>query len=138
MDEGERAGQAARYFSAYLAGGLYMRLADVASKGYEGSSSSPRPRRWSVRERDGWQRRPRRLSVERYIAAPPDTVWKIMTERLAEWWLPETVADRDRRDRVARRRSVDVTDTVRLARSRRITGSSSRFLPVGAWSSRTR
>ena len=29
------------------------------------------------------------LSVERYIAAPPDSVWKIMTERLAEWWCPK-------------------------------------------------
>lgn len=29
------------------------------------------------------------LSVERYIAAPPAAVWKVMTERLAEWWCPK-------------------------------------------------
>lgn len=28
------------------------------------------------------------LSVSRHIAAPPDIVWTIMTERLAEWWCP--------------------------------------------------
>ena len=28
------------------------------------------------------------LSVERYIAAPPEAVWKIMTERQEEWWCP--------------------------------------------------
>jgi len=26
------------------------------------------------------------ISVERYIAAPPEAVWKIMTERQEEWW----------------------------------------------------
>jgi uncharacterized protein YndB with AHSA1/START domain len=29
------------------------------------------------------------LSVERGIAATPDRVWRIMTERLAEWWCPK-------------------------------------------------
>lgn len=28
------------------------------------------------------------LAVERRIAAPPATVWAIMTERLTEWWCP--------------------------------------------------
>lgn len=28
------------------------------------------------------------LSVARYIAAPPDAVWEIMTERQTEWWCP--------------------------------------------------
>lgn len=28
------------------------------------------------------------LSVERYIAAPPEAVWAIMTERQTEWWCP--------------------------------------------------
>jgi uncharacterized protein YndB with AHSA1/START domain len=32
---------------------------------------------------NGWE-----LSVTRHIAAPPETVWKIMTERLPEWWCP--------------------------------------------------
>jgi uncharacterized protein YndB with AHSA1/START domain len=32
---------------------------------------------------NGWQ-----LSVTRYIAAPPETVWQVMTERLSEWWCP--------------------------------------------------
>ena len=32
---------------------------------------------------NGWE-----LSVTRHIAAPPDAVWKIMTERLTEWWCP--------------------------------------------------
>ncbi|MEZ4332149.1 MAG: SRPBCC domain-containing protein [Myxococcota bacterium] len=34
-------------------------------------------------ERNGWE-----LSVERSIAAPPERVWQIMTERLPEWWCP--------------------------------------------------
>ena len=28
------------------------------------------------------------LSVERHIAAPPATVWRVMTERIAEWFVP--------------------------------------------------
>ena len=28
------------------------------------------------------------LAVECFIAAPPEKVWAIMTERLAEWWCP--------------------------------------------------
>ncbi len=28
------------------------------------------------------------LSVTRYISAPPDTVWQVMTERQTEWWCP--------------------------------------------------
>lgn len=35
-------------------------------------------------EVDGWQ-----LTVERRIAASPERVWKIATERLAEWWCPK-------------------------------------------------
>lgn len=31
----------------------------------------------------GWE-----LSVTRHIAATPEAVWKIMTERLTEWWCP--------------------------------------------------
>lgn len=33
---------------------------------------------------NGWE-----LSVERRIAAPTEKVWRIMTERLAEWWCPK-------------------------------------------------
>ncbi|MDX3911664.1 MAG: SRPBCC family protein [Sphingobium sp.] len=29
------------------------------------------------------------LSVERRIAAPPEKVWEVMTERLTEWWCPK-------------------------------------------------
>jgi len=29
------------------------------------------------------------LSVERYIDAPPETVYKVWTERLEEWWCPK-------------------------------------------------
>jgi uncharacterized protein YndB with AHSA1/START domain len=29
------------------------------------------------------------LSIERHIAAPPETVWKVMTERTAEYWCPK-------------------------------------------------
>lgn len=29
------------------------------------------------------------LSVTRYIDAPPDRVWQIMTERMTEWWCPK-------------------------------------------------
>lgn len=32
---------------------------------------------------------PYELSVTRHIAAPPERVWQIMTERLAEWWCPK-------------------------------------------------
>jgi uncharacterized protein YndB with AHSA1/START domain len=28
------------------------------------------------------------LSINRFIAAPPEKVWQIMTERQAEWWCP--------------------------------------------------
>lgn len=28
------------------------------------------------------------LSITRYIDAPPETVWQIMTERQTEWWCP--------------------------------------------------
>ncbi|WP_375401864.1 SRPBCC family protein [uncultured Sphingomonas sp.] len=28
------------------------------------------------------------LSVERHIAAKPDIVWRVMTERMADWWCP--------------------------------------------------
>lgn len=29
------------------------------------------------------------LSIERRIAAPTERVWRVMTERLAEWWCPK-------------------------------------------------
>lgn len=29
------------------------------------------------------------LSIERHIAARPAIVWRVMTERLAEWWCPK-------------------------------------------------
>jgi uncharacterized protein YndB with AHSA1/START domain len=29
------------------------------------------------------------LSVTRFIAAPPEMVWDVMTNRLAEWWCPK-------------------------------------------------
>jgi uncharacterized protein YndB with AHSA1/START domain len=29
------------------------------------------------------------LSIERHIAASAETVWKVMTERTAEWWCPK-------------------------------------------------
>lgn len=29
------------------------------------------------------------LSVTRHIAAPPDTVWMVMTGRIEEWWCPK-------------------------------------------------
>jgi uncharacterized protein YndB with AHSA1/START domain len=32
---------------------------------------------------NGWE-----LSVTRFITAPPDKVWKVMTERQSEWWCP--------------------------------------------------
>lgn len=28
------------------------------------------------------------LSVTRYIAAPPERVWRVMTEHLEDWWCP--------------------------------------------------
>lgn len=28
------------------------------------------------------------LSVTRFIAAPPEKVWQVMTDRLEEWWCP--------------------------------------------------
>lgn len=31
----------------------------------------------------------RELSVTRFIAAPPETVWQVMTERMTEWWCPK-------------------------------------------------
>jgi uncharacterized protein YndB with AHSA1/START domain len=33
---------------------------------------------------NGWA-----LSVTRHIAAPPETVWDIMTKRQTEWWCPK-------------------------------------------------
>ena len=42
---------------------------------------------------------PFELSVERHIAAPPATVWRVMTDRITEWWCPvpwtTTIADLD-------------------------------------------
>ena len=32
---------------------------------------------------------PFELAIERYIEAPPETVYKIWTERLEEWWAPK-------------------------------------------------
>jgi uncharacterized protein YndB with AHSA1/START domain len=32
---------------------------------------------------------PRELSVTTLIDAAPDTVWQVMTERMAEWWCPK-------------------------------------------------
>ena len=32
---------------------------------------------------------PHELSITRHIAAPPATVWQVMTERTAEWWCPK-------------------------------------------------
>jgi uncharacterized protein YndB with AHSA1/START domain len=32
---------------------------------------------------NGWE-----LSVTRFIAAPPEKVWQVMTERQTEWWCP--------------------------------------------------
>ena len=32
---------------------------------------------------------PHELSVTRTIAAPPDKVWRVMTERTEEWWCPK-------------------------------------------------
>ncbi|HMO75346.1 MAG TPA: SRPBCC domain-containing protein [Sphingopyxis sp.] len=31
---------------------------------------------------------PNELSVSTHIDAPPETVWRVMTERMAEWWCP--------------------------------------------------
>jgi uncharacterized protein YndB with AHSA1/START domain len=28
------------------------------------------------------------LSITKYIAAPPEKIWQIMTERFSEWWCP--------------------------------------------------
>lgn len=33
---------------------------------------------------NGWE-----LSVTRYIAAPPEKLWEIMTRRQTEWWCPK-------------------------------------------------
>lgn len=33
---------------------------------------------------NGWA-----LAIERHIAAPPEKVWHVMTERQAEWWCPK-------------------------------------------------
>lgn len=30
----------------------------------------------------------RTMSITRFIAAPPENVWRVMTERQAEWWCP--------------------------------------------------
>ena len=32
---------------------------------------------------------PHELSVTTWIAADPETVWQVMTERMAEWWCPQ-------------------------------------------------
>lgn len=32
---------------------------------------------------------PYELAITRHIAAPPERVWQIMTERLTEWWCPK-------------------------------------------------
>ena len=32
---------------------------------------------------------PFELAIERHIHAPPEIVWQVMTERLAEWWCPK-------------------------------------------------
>jgi uncharacterized protein YndB with AHSA1/START domain len=32
---------------------------------------------------------PNELSVSRFIAAPPERVWHVMTERQTEWWCPK-------------------------------------------------
>lgn len=32
---------------------------------------------------------PLELSIERRIAAPPEAVWRVWTERLEEWWAPK-------------------------------------------------
>lgn len=32
---------------------------------------------------------PNELSVSRYIDAPPDQVWKAMTDRIEDWWCPK-------------------------------------------------
>lgn len=40
------------------------------------------------------------LSVTRFIAAPPEKVWKVMTDRQEEWWCPRpwrAVIDQDDR-----------------------------------------
>lgn len=29
------------------------------------------------------------LSITRYIAAPPEIVWRVMTERMTDWWCPK-------------------------------------------------
>jgi len=40
------------------------------------------------------------LSITRFIAAPPETVWHAMTERQTEWWCPVPWrAEIDRQDR---------------------------------------
>lgn len=31
---------------------------------------------------------PHELSISRYIAAPPEKVWQVMTDRQEEWWCP--------------------------------------------------
>lgn len=35
-------------------------------------------------QENGWE-----LSVSTYIAAPPEKVWDIMTNRMEEWWCPK-------------------------------------------------
>ncbi|WP_068077251.1 SRPBCC family protein [Novosphingobium lentum] len=41
------------------------------------------------------------LSITRHIAAPPATVWQVMTDRMAEWWCPQPwtveIVEQDRR-----------------------------------------
>jgi uncharacterized protein YndB with AHSA1/START domain len=46
---------------------------------------------------NGWE-----LSVTRFIDAPPEKVWDIMTNRIGEWWCPKPWrAEFDRLDRRA-------------------------------------
>lgn len=43
---------------------------------------------------------PKELSISRYIAAPPATVWHVLAERQEEWWCPtpwRAVVDRQER-----------------------------------------
>lgn len=45
---------------------------------------------------------PKELSVTRFIAAAPDKVWRVMTDRQEEWWCPKPWrAEIDKQDRRA-------------------------------------
>lgn len=47
------------------------------------------------------QGNPHELSLTRYIAAPPEKVWYVMTQRQTEWWCPRPwtveIVEQDRR-----------------------------------------